>query len=201
MGRLNFEWTYQAPEGVPFQSNILSSTQRMENNNTLINIGRSGIFYELNEADEIIWSYKVPINQGAFATQGDSLVVSSNLTFNVKRYPLDFDGFEGRDLSPKGFLELSPNEDFCDPIMGIETLVENPVDMWISPNPFRENLTIEVENPVAAPLTVHIYNALGQLVYEETMRNELHKIATRNWQEGIYFVRIGNVHQKVILQK
>ena len=52
-GPEELSWTY----ATPVYSNHLSGAQRLPNGNTLVIMGTSGYFVEINEDDEIVWSY------------------------------------------------------------------------------------------------------------------------------------------------
>ena len=76
-------------------------------------------------------------------TQGEVLVVNNNLTFRMERHAADFPGFEGRDLSAKGFIELEPNTSFCDEILDVEFIDRNTfIDVY--PNPAHDHVVIEL---------------------------------------------------------
>jgi len=52
-GPEELSWTY----ATPVYSNHLSGAQRLPNGNTLVIMGTSGYFVEINEDEEIVWSY------------------------------------------------------------------------------------------------------------------------------------------------
>ncbi len=108
-------WTYsEGPDG-SFFSPIVSSVQRLPNGNTLIGEGSTGRAFEVTSAGEIVWEYVNPVDAGdTILHQGDEpgflpgfalLGVRSSIVFRVKRYALDFVGFDGRDLTPGNVIE------------------------------------------------------------------------------------------------
>ncbi len=106
----DFDWSYTAPDSI--YSSGLSSFQRLENGNSLICYGRWGDTREITPDGQLAWRYKTPlVNAGGFAapvTQGSEPSINQNLTFRAHRYPADFPGFIGADLTPQGVLELDP---------------------------------------------------------------------------------------------
>ena len=68
---------------------------------------------------------------------------------------------------------------------GIEnvTTVEN---VNIYPNPANSFINIVAENIA----NVSVYNSIGQLVYSETIDNDVVKINTESWMNGMYFVNV-----------
>jgi Arylsulfotransferase (ASST) len=95
-------WTYQDPGN--FYSDFISGAQRLPNGNTLICEGASGRFFEVTSDKEIIWEYINPVANGDPLRQGDP--VQDNQVFRTHRYPPDYSGFDGRDLTPGDVIEL-----------------------------------------------------------------------------------------------
>ena len=106
----DFDWSYTAPDSI--YSSGLSSFQRLENGNSLICYGRWGDTREITPDGQLAWRYKTPfVNAGGFAapaSQGTEPTINQNLTFRAHRYPADFPGFIGTDLTVQGVLELDP---------------------------------------------------------------------------------------------
>ena len=99
-----------------FFTSIVSNAQQLPNGNILVCEGREGNFFELNNNDEKVWEYKNPVksNNGTTTTQGDPApAASTNLTFRAIKYALDYAAFAGRDVTPNGTLELSPDLTPC----------------------------------------------------------------------------------------
>lgn len=63
----------------------------------------------------------------------------------------------------------------------------------VYPSPFRSELTIEIDpHLITTGVTLQIYAASGELVYEGSLHNNISHVATNNWKYGIYFVYIIN---------
>lgn len=190
------DFTIKHPSSLarPF-SNALSSTQVLPNGNFLMISGRFGFAYELTPEADVVWEYLVPIATGERATQGDSLFINSNITFKIDRYALDNSIFEGRDLSPKGFLELNPNEGFCT-LVNTASIIENSA-VELFPNPVQRSLYIQAEHQHH----VYIYDVFGRKVQEmKIMKGERQSIDVSNWQKGVYYLQteLGDVQVFIV---
>ncbi len=109
----DFDWSYSHPDKSKMYSDGLSSVEPLPNGNTLILSGAHGYAFEINPAEQIIWEYVLPLRQGIPVAQGETLSNRENLMFRFERYPADDPAFAGRDLSPKGYIELNPDTSFC----------------------------------------------------------------------------------------
>jgi predicted outer membrane repeat protein len=76
-------WVYTAPTPTDFYSDRISGAQRLPNGNTLICSGQDGLFFEVNSDNEIVWQYDY-----------------DGGVFRAWRYSPDYQGLEGRDLTP-----------------------------------------------------------------------------------------------------
>ena len=151
----NFDWSYTAPDSI--YSSGLSSFQRLENGNSLICYGRWGDTREITPDGELAWRYKTPlINAGGFAapvSQGSEPSMNQNLTFRAHRYPANFAGFEGVELTGQGVLELDPMPlDACD---GSVDRITTPDEIWsVFPNPANDLLHVNLRNSSRGELTM-----------------------------------------------
>lgn len=178
----------------------LSSVQVLPNGNTLITSGRFGYTFELTPNNEIVWEYKTPLRSGSPVTQGDSLVVNNNLTFRMKRYPVDFAGFVGRDLSPKGWIELDPDSSYCDRLTST-TAPMDEANFKVFPNPANDFLTIEWDGLMY--LDLEVIDLVGNTFASFTNCNGGRKfIQTAHWPNGVYlisFIADGNWYSRKVV--
>jgi hypothetical protein len=98
-------WHYEDPVPESFYSSGLSGAQRLPNGNTLSQNGRSGILFEVDDAGNRHWLYVNPVSNTGPVVQGQTPV--GNFVFRATRYPSNFPGFVGKDLTPKGPIEIS----------------------------------------------------------------------------------------------
>ena len=169
-------------------SSGLSSIQYLPNSNYLITSGRFGYTFEITPDNEIVWEYVTPQMGTATATQGDSLSINNNLTFRMRRIPIDYPAFDGRDLSPKGWIELEPDTSYCDELTFTEELIEE-YGLEVFPNPADNMITMKWE--AGKYIDVEVIDILGRPLVKNMRLNGGRKyIDTSNWEEGIYFVRI-----------
>jgi hypothetical protein len=111
------KWTFRSTLPNSFYSQYISSAQRLPNGNTLINSGANGHFFEVTPAGEVVWEYTNPVGDrtgdefGIHKTMTDSRGRAFNAVFKIVRYPIDYPGLAGKDLTPKGpITELWTNE-------------------------------------------------------------------------------------------
>ena len=89
-----------------FYSPFLSNAVRLPNGNTLINSGSPGRIFEVTDDREVVWAYEIPVNRDTPIAQGSS--ANNNSNFRAYKFPLDFIGFEGLDLTAGDPIELNP---------------------------------------------------------------------------------------------
>jgi len=165
----------------------------LPNGNFLICSGRFGYSFEITPDDEIVWEYKTPLVAGQPASQGDTLEINNNLTFRLNRIPLDYPAFDGRDLTPKGWIELNPDSTLCDLILPTMDIAA-PYGLKLFPNPTTGAATIEWDFVGAVDLEV--YDHLGRL--REIMKGMGGRkyCMFDNYEAGIYFIRINGVETR-----
>ena len=117
-------WTYVSTPPLNFYSAEISGCQRLPNGNTLICEGIKGNLFEVTAAGQIVWRYLCPVTSEVL-TQGDDIAVDPartdqfmNAVFRVYRYPIDYVGLQGQDLTAQGSIELP-----VDPTLSMVTIV------------------------------------------------------------------------------
>lgn len=108
-------WHYEAPNRTDFFSSEISGAQRLPNGNTLVCAGVVGHLFEVTPGGDIVWEYVNPMVRGGILAQGelpgkDMRGHLWNAVFKVHRYAPDYAGLAGRDLSPKGVIELPASQ-------------------------------------------------------------------------------------------
>lgn len=192
----DFDWSY-GPEGDDnIHSDILSSVQRLENGNTLIGIGRSGKAIEISPDEEIVWEYITPLQGGEPVAQLTELPLSANLTFRMERYPVDFAGFYGQDLTPGEPLELEPIYlAGCAPISVEEY---GTADFEIYPNPASQQVVIQLEEAGQNTL-IEVYNFIGEQVHSARGNGDLIQLDVSHLAGGSYLVRVNQQFSQKLL--
>ena len=104
-------WTYIASPATNFYSAEISGAERLPNGNTLITEGVKGNLFEVTTNGAVVWDYLCPETTAPLA-QGSSIPLDSghagqymNAVFRVARYPSNYAGLAGKDLTPRGTIE------------------------------------------------------------------------------------------------
>ena len=108
-------WVYQAASPKDFYSSEISGAHRLPNGNTLICAGVHGTFLEVTPQGETVWKYVNAMVRNGILAQGEKAGTDHrghywNAVFKIHRYPPDYPGLKGRDLTPKGVVELPASQ-------------------------------------------------------------------------------------------
>jgi hypothetical protein len=147
---------------------------------------RQGRSFELDKDGEVVWEYLTPMRNGLPYPQGSPLNLADNFTFQLERYPLDYPAFIGRDLSPQGYIETNPNEDFCLSVATDEAVFWE-IELKVSPNPATSFLQLEADLD-HLPLPLFIYDSRGGLVKNISLNQVFTNIDIGDWTKGMYFL-------------
>ncbi|MCF8465303.1 MAG: aryl-sulfate sulfotransferase [Flavobacteriales bacterium] len=184
-------WNYHAPDSVSFYSYFISGAKRLPNGNTMICEGESGHIFEVSHDGAVVWDYVNPEEQWAILGSTDPITVlnggafHSNMVFRAEKYPADFSGFAGKDLSTGVQLESNPILDNCDGVVGVQSS-NSEISFTMYPNPTTGFVTFE--NLDGARLSV--YNSAGQLVLKQNLIGNLSQIDLEGQVAGIYAISI-----------
>ncbi|MCK4978771.1 MAG: aryl-sulfate sulfotransferase [Candidatus Delongbacteria bacterium] len=99
-------WVYKAFPQTSMYSSQISGAHRLQNGNTIICEGISGHLFEVTPSSSIVWEYIAPFNFGEPDAQGQD--PSDNRLFRCHRHRSDYPAFDGRDMKPQGYIEISP---------------------------------------------------------------------------------------------
>jgi hypothetical protein len=108
-------WHYEAKNRTDFFSAEISGAHRLPNGNTRVCAGVVGHLFEITPTGERGWQYVNPMVRGGILAQGelpgkDMRGHLWNVVFKVHRYAPDYPGLAGRDLTPKGVIELPASQ-------------------------------------------------------------------------------------------
>lgn len=186
-GPADFDWTYERTPPQDMYSTGLSSVQKLPNGNSLFCVGREGISFEVAPDDSVIWSYTTPLQGGVPLNQGDpDPSTGANLTFRMTRYGTDYSAFDGRDLSPKGYIEGNPDTTFCnlpEPPSGTGgPMVDEDWRAW--PVPARDRIFLRGDWKPGTEIA--IYNTVGFKVWSGIAYAEIIEIDLSGFDRGPY---------------
>jgi len=102
-------WLYTATVPTDMYSSKFSGAQRLLNGNTLICNGVGGELIEVTDSGEIVWRYINPESTDGILSQGD--IPKKNDVFRCHRYPSNYLGLVGKDLTPGEPIELYTDTD------------------------------------------------------------------------------------------
>ena len=188
---ITYDWHYTASTPQTMFSAILSSAQRLPNGNTLICMGHFGHSIEINPSGQTVWEFINPMQNGTILSQGTTPVPTSNIQFQMKRYPSDFPAFMGKDLTPTNFLELNPDSTICLNAVNTQNVVF-PIGSNIYPNPTHDILNIEFGQFVKGNL--QLYNILGECILEQPINTTDVQLRIESLENGIYFLMLDRLN-------
>lgn len=175
----NFSATYSHPDTAKNFSTAGSSIQLLENGNILICVARQGRIFEINNSGELVWEYLTPMRGGIPISQGDILNLSDNFTFSARKYPVNYPAFDGKDMSPKGYIELNPSEN-C--LSTSTTIISNELSVF--PNPAVDY--IDISSSISSK--VKIMDIMGRVEKETNIGIGKSTIDISNFNRGLYFM-------------
>lgn len=181
-----FDWQHPDPNKV--YSTGLSSVQVLPNNNLLVCSGRNGYSMELNtRTNNIVWEYITPTLRGERISQGTMLNNSDNPTFRLRRLPLNYPPFLDKDLTPLHYLELDPNEEFCDRILPTSEIETN--DLVLYPNPSPDILHIRADNKIES-VTIYRSDSQEVILPIDWISNTELVFDISSLAQGLYFLKL-----------
>ncbi|WP_339848226.1 aryl-sulfate sulfotransferase [uncultured Dokdonia sp.] len=185
---LNSNIVYEANPKQDFFAPFLSSAYELENGNFLINNGPIGETFEVDSQGLKVWSYISPITvSNGTLSQGDSPPGINARFFRTRKYTLDYEGFEGRDLTSSGYLENNPQPENCNTLS--TPMFKDSINLSkLYPNPTSSSFFIEGFNEI---LSTQVYNLQGRLIISSN-KNQLD---LTNYADGIYIVFITTSNQ------
>lgn len=149
-------WTYTATPPESLYSPFTSGVQRLPDGHTLICEGREGVFWEIDTADQVVWKYVCPVNSSGPMKQ--NTIPTGNGCFRATRLATSYPAFAGRDVSPKGVIELLPTD------VAVTLDPDRFVLRQNRPNPFRAGTTIRFSLLRAGPVKMDVYDVGGRHV-------------------------------------
>lgn len=194
------EWVYGDQAGEDFYSAYLSNAQRLVNGNTLINAGSPGRIFEVDPDRQTVWQYEIPLFGDTPTNQGGN--VRNNSNFRAYKYPSDYPGFEGVDLTPGSTIENGTNPLGCKLFVGIEDLEQS--DRSVSIEFFPGENRLKILNPRREKTELVLFGATGRVYLSEKINAQEQSLQLPDNLKGIYFVQIqtskgAGVSKKLVL--
>ena len=166
-----------------------SGVTALPNGNLIFCESSKGQLVEINPNGDIVWIYRNPRGQTTidqFTTEED---IFGNMLFRAEKYPSNYIGFNGKDLTPNDIIEdVNSNSVACNENLsidevtyGIIRIVNNPV----------ENNTIIFSNELDHLTLISIYNINGKSI-SKNLQSENNKLNLPQIEKGIYFLSLKN---------
>lgn len=182
------QWTYNEEIPTNFYSQRISGAQRLSNGNTLICEGASGRLFEVTLNGEKVWEYINPVNTNGPMDQGS--IPMGNRVFRVYRYATDYSAFDGKDLTPQGYIENG--SDFSCDLFSSSDIVDfyqQKVDIY--PIPFNDQLHLDF-GEYDGWAEIQILDSSSKLVFSKRLEDVSNTIVINPniTVPGIYFTKI-----------
>lgn len=193
----NYLWSWDGDLlGTTVYSASQSGLNVQANGNLLFCETIPGRISEVDPSGNLVWSYENPIGVDSY-TQGDVITEQDNQVFRAEKYPSNFIGFIGKDLTPTGIIENENSvSDACNLLsVADEENLGNKVVIY--PNPVSQKFYIESQIQLSGIL---IFDINGRLVKEFDTSLDIFSI--ENLPSGLYVIKIisdkGMVIKKII---
>lgn len=170
-------------------SSFISGVQKLSNGNLLVCAGANGTLIEINDKGESAWTYINPITSQGIAEQGfdtEKLGVS-NLMFRAYKYPINYQGFEGKELISTVPIESNPLPALCETITSLTFTSKK--DLTLFPNPTINGL-VNISGAKNDLLSIEVTDLLGNIVLTQSMLDKGTFIDVGELNSGVYVFHI-----------
>jgi hypothetical protein len=190
-----WSWSGSILGEVMFESKK-SGTHALPNGNMMVCETSKGQASEISRSGEVLWVYKNPTGIDGTVYAQFETNAGNNMLFRAEKYPADYAGFEGKDLSPKGTIEnVNQVSENCVNNLSIEE--NNFVDLRII-NPVRRNQI--VFNKTLNLTKLSIFDINGRMMF--TKKQFVGNTLSINLASSLYILRLekdGHVEFKKII--
>ena len=190
------EWRYGDGSNEFFYSPYLSNAQRLVNGNTLINSGSPGRIFEIDPDKNIVWQYEIPLFGDTPAIQGGN--ISNNGNFRAYKYSAEYKGFEGRELTAGGTIEVGNSAINCQLFVDVEK-IDQPASIDVQY--LTGDKSLRIINPDNLKANLALYDLNGQLHTMERINAREHLFRLNPELQGIYFAQIVSASQVILVKK
>lgn len=175
-----FVWENQ-PVNTSFFAQFLSNALRLPNGNLFINNGPQGIFFEIDNNNNKVWEYKIPVNSSTKLSQGDTHT-NSRLT-SAQKYAADYPAFSGRDLTPQAELELNPQPQNCQLFLSTDSVTLE--SLIIYPNPVSNRISWQSQLSIQK---VQVFDLSGKELINSLSNNNSVDVSVL--ASGVYIIKL-----------
>lgn len=155
-----------------FYSGYTSGAQVLPNGNIYITVGLFADFLEVKTDGTKVWEYSLP---------------NTAYIFRSEQYPRDFPGFEGKDLSPDGTVEIPSSSYNCELFTSTKD-ISNSDFFEITYNQISNLITITELHPVDNVLEIR--NDQGQLMISKNNVSLGQQFSLNESPTGVYFITL-----------
>ena len=188
----NFDWSWNGSIlGVTVSQDRQSGAQSQPNGNFIICEALLGRISEITKSGTLLWSYKNPTGiyfpangNTTYYNQFSNIPANVNTVFKSEKYPPNFIGFTGKDLTPTTIIEnVNSLSAACSQALSVsETNLSNLTLI----NPVKKDL-IQFENSIDLD-EVSITDMNGrQVFYEKSFSNNHISIQL---ESSVYFMKM-----------
>lgn len=189
---LEFDWSW---DGM-LMGNIMFETKKsgghsLPNGNFIITETSRGQVSEITKSGAHVWTYRNPSGEDIFE-QYAAIPQNFNSIFRAEKYPIDYIGFAGKDMTPQGIIE---NENPVSAACSTLSINESELTALRILNPVRDNI-LKFNKPLKLE-HIKIRDLNGRVVYsDKNSFGDSHVIALN---PGLYLVelRVANAVKQV----
>lgn len=139
---------------------------------------------------------KVPLQVGEyFITHGLSYIYPTPRTTDTTYYDCFFLPYPSPNISYSDTIATNDTACFYVTFKGAPTSiskVKNQQPLKVYPNPANDFFTIELGNKIAEPLSLQVFNVVGQKVWEQSLSGQDRnpRIECSTWPKGMYHIQL-----------
>lgn len=161
-------------------SSFLSNTQLLPNGNILMNYGSLGEFIEIDENENIVWQYIIPLSGDNAGAQGQR--PTNNATFRAYKFNKDFGGFDGIDIEIGETIERGTDTSECDLFTSIDDIDHS------AGFAYTHNMQLVLQSNSTSTGMLTLYNMSGKRVYNQANVSSNTSIHMSHLNQGLYLV-------------
>ncbi|MDN3663870.1 aryl-sulfate sulfotransferase [Algibacter miyuki] len=176
-----FNWSWSGTIlGKTMFENKKSGAHSLPNGNFIICETSLGQVSEITKTGELVWTYKNPSGNRIF-NQFENISTNFNSIFRAEKYPANYIGFSGKDLTPKGLIE---NENSISSACATLNIVQDEIDNVRVINPVVGNV-LKFSKKIELD-AIRIIDINGRVTF--TSKNFLGDHVLINVNSGFYFI-------------